>query len=313
MTEREKTSTGSPSFPWGEVAASVCRSPRSATWCPICREQAVSGEWNLVDLVFRETLVDLHCSACGARKSARIILPEGAVAFFPAERYSLVAEAITKELESIGTRVRRHANVMPAAAFATHSLWEEAAWSATTFQWHPASEAPPVMGLVFDNERAGIEIFRETERQMNHEDRFEEIRISIIEGIVPEQQNQPGYSVHISADPDALAAHATMEDLVVDPTIVPFLGQWNRHYPIPGQASLLARFKEEFERHQEFMLAPVTRHADGQRYVEPGLGIIKSVIHFRQLSDITTGDDPDAAALLLPQLITPPETSEAAG
>jgi hypothetical protein len=69
---------------------------------------------------------------------------------------------------------------------------------------------------------------------------------------------------------------------------------------------LLARFQEEFAKHQEFLLAPVTRRADGQLYTDPMLGIIKNVIHFRRLSDITTADDPDAAALLLPQFITPP-------
>ena len=312
MIERERDISGLSQVTWPEVAVAVCRSPWSAARCPVCGKESIAGQWNLLDLKSRETMVDLHCSACNTREIVRIALPDGAAAFFPVERYSLVAEAITKELESIATRVRRHANVMPAAAFATHPLWAEAAWSATTFQWHPASESPPLMGLVFDNEEAGLEIFREAERQMNHEDRFEEIRLSIVEGSVPEQQHRPGYSVHICADPDALAAHATMNDLVVDPTIVPFLGQWNRHYPIPGRPSLLARFKEEFEKHQEFMLAPVTRHADGNQYMQPDLGIIKNVVHFRQLSDITSGDDPDAAARLLPQLIIPPESPQAA-
>jgi hypothetical protein len=162
------------------------------------------------------------------------------------------------------------------------------------------------MGLVFDNAETGREIFREAERQMNHEDRFEEIRVAIIEGTVPGQEHRPGYSVHISADPEALAAHATFQDFVVDPHIVPFLGRWNRHYPIPGVPSLLARFKEEFGKHKEFLLAPVTRRTDGKLYTDPMLGIIKHLVHFRQLLDITTPDDPDAAALLLPQLITPP-------
>jgi hypothetical protein len=53
----------------------------------------------------------------------------------------------------------------------------------------------------------------------------------------------------------------------------------------------------------------VIRHADGNQYMQPELGIIKNVIHFRQLSEITAGDDPDLAALLLPQLITPPEST----
>lgn len=195
---------------------------------------------------------------------------------------------------------------MPAAAFTTHPLWSQARWSATTFQWHPKSEAPPIMGLVFDNAEAGKEIFREAERQMNHEDRFEEIRVSIIEGTVPGEERRPGYSVHICADPEALAAHATAADFVVDPSIVPFLGQWNRHYPIPGMPPLLTRFKREFAKHEEFLLAPVTKRADGRLWCSPELGIIKNIINFRYLSQVTESDDPDAAALVLPQLITPP-------
>jgi hypothetical protein len=223
------------------------------------------------------------------------------------ERLPLVAEAIEKEVESISARVQQHVNAMPAAVFTTHSLWNEARWSATTYQWHPTSEAPPVMGLVFDNVEAGLEIFREAERQLHHEDQFDEIRISIIEGVVPGQEHRPGYSVHLCADPDALCAHATLEDFVVDRSIVPFLGQWNRHYPVPGTPLLLPRFKQEFDTHREFMLAPAVPRASGKLYMKPELGIIKKAIVFRQLSDITSPDDIDAAAVLLPQLITPPE------
>jgi hypothetical protein len=177
---------------------------------------------------------------------------------------------------------------------------------ATTYKWHPTSEAPPLFGLVFENAEAGMQIFRDAQREMNHEDRFEEIRLAIIEGEVPGQEHRPGYSVHLCADPEAVAAHATFDDFVVDPSVVPFLGQWNRHYPVPGAPSLLPRFKEEFEKHGEFMLAPAVRHNDGLLYMESSVGIIKNVLLFRQLAEITTPDDPDAAALLLPQFITPP-------
>ena len=291
---------------WPEVAAAVCRAPLIAAKCPVCGEESVSGEWNILDLKSQDTCVDLHCSACGVTESVQITLPDNAALLFPSERYPLVAKAINNELESIAAQVRQHASAMPAAAFTTHPLWQEARWSATTYKWHPTSEAPPIMGLVFDNTEAGLEIFRDAERQMNHEDRFEEIRVSIIEGPVPGEEHRPGYSVHICADPEALAAHATAEDFVVDPSIVPFLGQWNRHYPVPGQPNLLERFKREFSKHNEFLLAPVVRRADGMLYPEPKLGIIKNIVQFRDLSQIVAADDPDAAAHVLPQLITPP-------
>lgn len=292
---------------WETVAVNACRMPMSPVRCPACGEDAVACEWNLVSARSRQAVVDMHCAVCEIRGHVQILLPDDAPACYPMERLPLLAEAIAAEAEGISARVRRHVEVMPAAAFTTHPLWAQAGWSATTFQWHPTSEAPPVMGLVFDNAEMGLEIFREAERQMNHEDRFEEIRIAIIEGAIPGLEQQQGYSVHICADPDALCAHATMEDFVVDQSIIPFLGQWNRHYPIPDTPPLLPRFKREFLRHQEFMLAPTIRREDGNLYMVPELGIVKNVVHFRQLEEITTPEDTDVAALLMPHLIVPSE------
>jgi hypothetical protein len=211
--------------------------------------------------------------------------------------------AIEKHLALMAKKIEPYTKSMPAVAFTTNPLWREARWTATTFRWHPTSEAPPVMGIVFENAVAGKQLFHELEKQTNHSDRFEEIRVCIIEGSAPGQK--PGYTVHICPDPEALAMHATGEDVVVDQTIVPFLGQWNRMYPIPGSQPLLPRFKEEFARHKEFLLAPVVRREDGQNYVEVKLGIMKNSIEFRDLSEIIQRDDIDAAALVLPTLITP--------
>ncbi len=231
---------------------------------------------------------------------------------FPLDPIAQIAETVVNEASSIAERVKQHAAAMPAAAFVTHPRWEEAKWSATTFQWHPTSEAPPIMGIVFDNAEAGQAIFRDSEPHLNHVDRFEGICISIIEDHAPGnpdpaspgQEHRPGYTVHLYPDPDSLAAHATMDGLVLDPPIVPLLGQWNRHYPIPGHPALLPRFKEEYEKHQEFLLAPAIRRDDGQLWCVSELGIIKNFIEFRGLAEISE-DDPDAAALVMPQLVVP--------
>ncbi|HEV2293553.1 MAG TPA: hypothetical protein VGR35_06835 [Tepidisphaeraceae bacterium] len=291
---------------WREIALRAIDSPGVSVECPACHARSLSAAWHLVNLRALEATIDLKCSSCKVTRNLLLTLPPDALGFFPQERLAHFASVVQGEAEPVAERIRQHAKAMPAAAFTTHPLWAEARWSATTFQWHPQSEAPPIMGLVFDNAEAGKEIFREAERQMNHTDRFEEIRVSIIEGLVPGQEHRPGYTVHISPDPEALAAHATAEDFVADPKVVLFLGQWNRHYPIPGMPPLLPKFKREFTKHKEFLLAPVTRRPDGKLYTDPMLGIIKNVIHFRYLSEITTPDDPDGAAIVLPQLIMPP-------
>lgn len=310
MSDVEDSGLSSYPAQWRDAALTLLRSPSSQADCPVCHARSVSAAWNLVDLLSRAAVIDLSCSSCSATANLQVTLPLDAPGFFPLERAASLGKAVHEQIAKIADRIRKHASAMPAAAFTAHPLWTKAKWSATTFQWHPKSEAPPIMGLVFDNADAGKEIFREAELQMNHEDRFEEIRISIIEGPVSGEEQRPGYSVHICADPEALAAHATAEDFVVDASIVPFLGQWNRHYPVPGQPNLLQRFKQEFAKHNEFLLAPVTRRADGQLWCNSELGIIKNVMHFRQLSEITAPDDADAAALVLPQLITPPAQTD---
>jgi hypothetical protein len=181
-------------------------------------------------------------------------------------------------------------------------MWSEATWSSTTFQWHPSSQAPPIMGIVFNDAEKGKELFRTFAKSCNHSDRFEELRISIIEGS-PEGQ-QPGYSVHIGPDMEMLQAMATAEDIEITNATLPFFGQANRFYPPPGQSNLLARFKQEYEKHKQFLLAPVVKRADGQLWCEPMLGIEKSLITLRNLAEIQP-DDIDAVALALPALVTP--------
>lgn len=166
-------------------------------------------------------------------------------------------------------------------------LWEVAVWSATAFQFHPTGECPPVLGIVFKDADAGREIFSEWVTMFGNVDQFEEIRVSIIEGDLPGKQS--GYTVHISPDPVSIAARATAEGIVVDPKVV-WLGRVNRMHPPPDSPPLLARFKEEFQRHGEFLLAPVTRRGDGQLWTDVEFGIVKTSIQFRDVSEIGHDD-----------------------
>ncbi len=61
-------------------------------------------------------------------------------------------------------------------------------------------------------------------------------------------------------------------------------------HPVPGSPPLLPRFKEEFAKHQEYLLAPVTRRGDGQLWFDVELGIVKHKIHFRHVSEMIDND-----------------------
>ena len=57
-------------------------------------------------------------------------------------------------------------------------------------------------------------------------------------------------------------------------------------FPITGSEPLLPRFKAEFAKHNEFLLAPVTRQDDGRLYVDVECGIIKRVVHFQNIAEV---------------------------
>ena len=198
--------------------------------------------------------------------------------------------------------VQKLASRSPVAAFTTSPLWREAKWSSMNFQFHPKSEVPPILGVVFENAEKGKELFGAFAKSCNHSDRFEELRISIIEGS-PEGQ-RPGYSVHIGPEMEMLQAMATAEDIEISNSTMPFFGQMSRMYPIAGQPSMLRRFKQEYEKHKQFLFAPAVKRADGQLWIEHMLGVEKSLITFRDLKDVRP-DDIDAVALALPLFCTP--------
>ncbi len=182
--------------------------------------------------------------------------------------------------------------------FVVNPLWDEARWNATTFRWHPTSDGPPVMGLCFDNARAAHELFGGWFENHDNNDSLEELRVSIIEGEIPGLPS--GYTVHICTTQNALA-RATMEGVVLNAAFMVVLGRMNRMHSAPGAPPLLTRFKQEFQKHNEFLLAPVTRRGDGQLWVDLELGIVKRKIYFRHISEI--GENDIDAAVLRPTLL----------
>lgn len=197
-------------------------------------------------------------------------------------------------------RISEH---LKSTRFVLSPVWDKARWSATTFRWHPRSEAPPLMGLVFEDAMAGQDLFCGWATEYGNTDPLEEIRVAIVEGDI--EGLRPGYTVHLSGDIEGILARATAEGVVVPDAAVPWGSRVNRMYPVPGSPLMLARFKEEFAKHGEYLLAPVTRRGDGQLWFDVELGIVKHKVHFRHVGEIAD-DDVDAVVKLAASLRPPP-------
>ncbi len=173
---------------------------------------------------------------------------------------------------------------LPVIRFLRSSHWNNVRWHGTTFRWHPDSAAPPIMGLVLDNRDAATALFRTWKDLSGNQDSFEELRVTIIEGEL--SGVVPGYFVHLCPDPDNTMAHATADDMIIE------LQQFGQYYRtnkmdyLPGSPPMLVRFREEYNKHGEFMLAPVIKREDGQFYVDAELGIIKREIYFMNTQEV---------------------------
>lgn len=155
--------------------------------------------------------------------------------------------------------------------FCNHPLWQEAYWLATTYQFHPLSEAPPIVGFVFADIDKGVQLFRTWIDDWGNVDGEDEIRLAIIEGDVPGLEH--GYSIHLSAT-----------------ELITGQGTWQRMYPEVDTPNMLQHFLSEYEIHQEFMIAPVILTEDEMPQIDVERGIIKRKLHRRVASEIVQGD-----------------------
>lgn len=172
-----------------------------------------------------------------------------------------------------------------AKQFCSSPLWDGALWIATTYRWHPNSDAPPVMGIIFANWATGISLFREWTDAQGNGDTHDDIRVAVIEGDIEGQE--PGYSIRISA------AQADWEQVQMN-RLTP--SQVQRMHPLRNNPNMLQDFKREYLKHGEFLLAPVVQHDNDEMHFNVQAGIIKRDCVFRDASDI--GDnEPDAIVL----------------
>ncbi len=176
-----------------------------------------------------------------------------------------------------------------AHAFCESPLWDQAVWMATSYQWHPSSEMPPIMGLVFGNWMKGVDLSRVWIDAAGNADENDGLRVAVLEGETPGQTD--GYTVRLSP-----SLNEFLDENDEDRRSI---GRAMRMHPlsgVPGSPDMLTRFKQEYERHGEFMLAPVVQRDDGHLYVNVHQGIIKRELLIRHVSEIGA-DEPDLLAL----------------
>ena len=165
-------------------------------------------------------------------------------------------------------------------------LWNEARWKGCVYMVDPKGESPPLLGLLFRDRAAAQKIFEGWHARFGPEDKEDEIRISIIEGTVPDHPKW--YHVHVSSNLDVLAergdqsAPADRDELL--------LAMVSRYHRMESDdLTHMHRFKEAVARQGVYGLMPAVLHDGG---VDPafGLAIGKRQVFFRNAADVGKHD-----------------------
>lgn len=203
-------------------------------------------------------------------------------------------QATKPDLGRLRPLPEKHRKTNPGAfltGFIDVTLWGPAKWSGI-FYAHD-NVHPPYLALLFTEERAARKIFAQWHERLGRTDRYEELRIAIVEGDISGEE--PGYSVHITANIEAIFWRADDLGLNIPKDLVMILSRLHRMNPPDGSPNLVA-FKQQYRRFGCYQLCPAVLERDGVRLIE-GMAIQKREIIFRNAADIQSINDPDAAVI----------------
>lgn len=169
-------------------------------------------------------------------------------------------------------------------------LWNKANWIGTAIL--SDNKSAPYLGFVYQDRDAAIKIFEQWNSEFGHRDVYEEIRIAVIEGDIPGQEQ--GYTIHITTNQENLKSKCKKLNLPATQVLFAIISRFRRMPTEPGNRSI-AIFREEFERFLSYKIIPIYANENS---LEPlfEYEIEKTEISFKQANEIAS-DDIDAACV----------------
>jgi hypothetical protein len=171
-------------------------------------------------------------------------------------------------------------------------LWDRAGWGGLCFVRPPRRKLPPLLGLMFRDIEVGKQIFQQWKETLGgDEDKYDELKISIIEGEIPNQE--AGYSVVITSDLAQTEIRAKAQGQEFDYTKFFTFSRIHRMNP-SADSKNLENFKADLsEANGAYILSPTTFmpsnfEKDVFQYGDFGFG--KRRISFMNVADIRTTD-----------------------
>lgn len=170
--------------------------------------------------------------------------------------------------------------------------WDKAKWRGISYLFDNENEAPPVMGLLYEDKESASKIFSDW-KKICGEDVFKDIEISIIE-----KNNigkADGYFVHITTNMKECSKRAKEQGYFVDETLFCVISRY-QYMDIDMFRNNLSIFKKQIEMKKEFYIVPAVLNNNNNKItmydIEFGmhLKIKMNNIKFVKFEDLTEND-----------------------
>lgn len=166
--------------------------------------------------------------------------------------------------------------------------WNKAVWRGAAYLLSPENKYPPCFMLPFLNEEYAKKIFQDWIYLFGKKDKFEELRIAIIEGDIPGEEK--GYSIHISSNLDRVIQRCDKEGINLDENFIMTISRIHRANPIDN-FRMYNKFKHHYKTHRKYILMPCVLNEATQK-IKPlfEYGIEKRELIIRHVSEIGEHD-----------------------
>lgn len=179
--------------------------------------------------------------------------------------------------------------------FIKQSDWKKANWkNGVGYLWDENSEKPPVVILFFETMEKGKELFSRLINIIGQEDKSERLRVSIVEGEVPNQKN--GYFVLVGENIDVFKDFLDSKEGAETVEFIAVNQRFHRVY-VEGESPSLKRFKEEYKKLGYFYITCGIQNPKGSSQpfeLDYDSMILKKEIKIRNYDEIPEQGDPDS-------------------
>ncbi|AHX20196.1 toll/interleukin-1 receptor domain-containing protein [Bacillus bombysepticus] len=172
--------------------------------------------------------------------------------------------------------------------------WDKAKWIGIAYFFDKKFERTPTMVLVFENKEAAENIFQQWLARFGEFDKYNELRISLIEGKVPQEQD--GYYVHVSANSDNVISRLKEDGIEIEDDFIVRFSRTHRMNP-SKESRNLEMFKDTYAKHGAFYIMPGVLRNKKLEWIGEDLSILKKDVNFRNVKDIESVIDPDSVVL----------------